>query len=99
MVIVHVQAQVRDDARNAFLAAMSEQVRLTQAEDGCLAYAAFESAAKPNAFIVVERWTSIDTMQAHLDGARTQRFLAQVGAWLAAAPLMETFVAEPIEPS
>ncbi len=41
-------------------------VTATRAEEGCLAYDLFESAAAPGTFVAVERWRSQDDLDAHL---------------------------------
>ncbi|RLV50018.1 antibiotic biosynthesis monooxygenase [Nocardioides mangrovicus] len=50
----------------------------TRAEEGCLSYELFESAAAPGVFVTVEEWRGQDDLDAHMQ-------TEHVGAALAAA--------------
>ena len=48
----------------------------TRAEDGCLAYDLYESAAVPGTFVTVERWRSQEDLDAHLGSPAVAAALA-----------------------
>jgi quinol monooxygenase YgiN len=75
--MIHVIAtiSVTPGSRAAFLAEFGKLVPLVRAESGCLEYGAaideptglaVQSLAGENAVIVVEKWASVDALNAHL---------------------------------
>lgn len=46
--------------------ALTTLAEATRAEEGCLSYALYESAAAPGTFVTVERWTDQAALEAHL---------------------------------
>lgn len=66
--------------------AMQRLVTATRAEDGCLRYELYESAAAPGTFITWESWRSQDDLDAHLQSTHVAAALAAAGEQLTAAP-------------
>jgi quinol monooxygenase YgiN len=66
--------------------ALSALVEPTRAEEGCLAYDLFGSAIDTSTFITVERWTSQEALDGHMQSAHLQAALAAAGEYLAVAP-------------
>ena len=54
------------EAGDAVRAGLTELVEATRAEDGCLAYEAFESTATPGVFVTIESWRSQEDLDAHM---------------------------------
>lgn len=52
-----------EDAIRTVLATLADA---TLAEDGCLSYDLYESAAAPGTFVTMERWTDQAALEAHL---------------------------------
>ena len=74
--MVHVLAFIntRPGQRDAVLEAFNAIVPMVRAEDGCIEYGATVDAENvgsiqteigPDAFVVVERWESLDALKAH----------------------------------
>jgi quinol monooxygenase YgiN len=85
---LHVVAvlKAKPGSEEAMAAALGSLVKPTLAEEGCLAYELFESAAEAGTFVTVERWRSQDDLDAHM---KTQHIAAAMAAGadlFAAAP-------------
>ncbi|NHA66508.1 putative quinol monooxygenase [Phycicoccus flavus] len=57
---------VRPDRRSEALEVLGTLVEATRAEEGCLAYDLFESAAAPDVFVMVERYADQAALDAHM---------------------------------
>lgn len=66
--------------------ALASLVEPTRAEEGCLRYDLFSSAADPAVFITIERWRSQEDLDGHLQTPHVQQALGAAGEHLAAAP-------------
>lgn len=64
-------------------AAVDALVTATRQESGCLAYAAYESAAVPGTFVTVERWTDQAALDAHMGTEHIAEALGAVEGKLA----------------
>ncbi len=82
---LHVVATIplQADATEQAHAALAELVAATLAEEGCLAYAAFESGATPGLFVTVEEWRSQDDLDQHLGTPHVARAFEVLGPSLA----------------
>lgn len=92
---LHVVATIPIRADGVPLArtALAELAEATRAEDGCLAYAAYESGATPGLFVIVEEWRA----QADLDQHMTTPHIAR--AFEVLGPHLEGEVAiHPLQP-
>jgi quinol monooxygenase YgiN len=57
---------VKPESAGQMRAAISSLAEATRAEEGCLTYDVFESAAVPGTFVTVEEWRSQADLDAHL---------------------------------
>jgi quinol monooxygenase YgiN len=75
--MIHVIATIETTPgqREAFLTEFRQVVPLVRAEDGCIEYGAavdlatdipVQAALRPNAVTIVEKWESVEKLQAHL---------------------------------
>ena len=71
-----------DAVRDALVALAAS----SRAEDGCLSYELFESAAAPSTFVTIETWTGQEALDAHMTSRHVTAALATVGEQLASAP-------------
>jgi quinol monooxygenase YgiN len=87
--MIHVIAtiSVAPGSRAAFLAEFGKLVPLVRAESGCLEYGAaideptglaVQSLAGENAVIVVEKWASVDALNAHLKAPHMDDYRVRV---------------------
>ena len=76
----------RAGSEKEIAAALSALVEPTMAEDGCLSYQLFASAADPATFITVETWRSQADLDAHLRTPHVQQALSAAGDHLAQPP-------------
>lgn len=75
---LHVVATIpaKPEAVAGIRSALQQLVTATRAEEGCLAYDLFESAAAPGTFITVERWVDQAAMDLHLQSPHIAEALA-----------------------
>ena len=92
---LHVVATIpiRADGVEGAHTALAELVAATLAEQGCLAYAAYESGAAPGLFVTVEEWRSQADLDAHMQTPHIARAFEVLG------PVLEGEVAiHPLQP-
>lgn len=81
MVVVHML--VRPGKADEAIAALSTLIEHTRNEDGCLLAVLHRDIHDPDALLVVERWASRESHDAHLDTAHVHE-LTEIGAPLMA---------------
>ena len=92
--MVHVLAVItaKPGMRDRILAAYRDNVAAVRAEDGCLAYEAVVdvAAATPgfaqfgvDTFVVVEKWASMEALQAHAVAPHMKAYGSKVKEWTA----------------
>jgi quinol monooxygenase YgiN len=84
--MIHVLAVItaKPGQRDSILQHFRANVPAVQAEAGCIEYsAAFQTKFGPDAFVVVEKWASMDALKAHAAAphmaaysAKTKEFIA-----------------------
>lgn len=92
---LHVVATIpiRADAVDLAHSALAELVEATRAEEGCLAYEAYESATAPGLFVTVEQWRAQDDLDQHMTTPHIARAFEVLG------PVLEGEVAiHPLQP-
>ena len=69
-------------AGEAVRAGLAELVAATLAEDGCLAYEAFESTAQPGVFVTIETWRGQEDLDAHMQTPHIAKAFETLGGVL-----------------
>ncbi len=93
--MVHVLAFIvtQPGMREAVLDAFNANVPAVHAEDGCIEYGAtvdvddagpIQTPLGPDAFVVVEKWESLEALKAHAASAHMAAYAAKVKDMLAA---------------
>ena len=49
-------------------------------EEGCIAYDTFESATRPDVFMICETWTDEAALQAHMEAPHFKQYVGQLEA-------------------
>lgn len=70
MLIVGGSFEVEPDQREAFLASRHEIIRTSRSEPGCLEYAFSADPIDPARVLLYERWSSQESLDAHLSAIR-----------------------------
>ncbi len=68
---------------DAVRAGLAELVAATQAEEGCLAYDAFESSAAPGVFVTIESWRNQADLDAHMTTPHVAKAFEALGGAIA----------------
>ncbi|HEY8306563.1 MAG TPA: putative quinol monooxygenase [Lapillicoccus sp.] len=78
--------RAKPGSESVVLDALTELRVHTRAEEGCLRYDLFESAATPGTYVTVEEWTDQAALDQHLGSAHIAAALAAVDGALAGPP-------------
>ncbi len=68
----------------------------THAEEGCLRYAVHRATDDPGSFLIVERWTSMEALNAHLKSPHVQELFAKAPELVVAPAEILTFESVPM---
>ncbi|REJ70155.1 MAG: antibiotic biosynthesis monooxygenase [Planctomycetota bacterium] len=101
--MIHVLAtiELQPGQRESFLQEMRVLVPRVQAEDGCLEYGPAidldtpieaQPPVRENVVMVVEKWASLEALQAHLDAPHMHAFRERVASMVAR---LELHILEP----
>jgi quinol monooxygenase YgiN len=93
MIILLIEAVVPEMNRARFLERARAQAEASRAEEGCLAFDAYESPWTPGLIRFVELWTSADALAAHRDQPHS-KFFREHGRPLADSMTVRKFEAE-----
>lgn len=91
--MIHVIARItaRPGQRDAILEAFARNRPNVLAEEGCIEYGAvidaenggkIQSPIGPDTFLVVEKWASIEALQAHGASAHMASYAAETKEWI-----------------
>lgn len=92
--MIHVLAIItaKPGMRDQILAAYRDNVAAVRAEDGCLGYEAVVDVREaspgfaqfgPDAFVVVEKWASMEALKAHAVAPHMKAYGSKVKEWTA----------------
>lgn len=82
---LHVVATIPIDPAKSSeaAAALSELAKATLGEEGCYAYAVYESAAAPGVFVTVEAWRAQADLDAHMSTPHIAKAFEVLGGAIA----------------
>jgi quinol monooxygenase YgiN len=80
-ILVTGNMQLDPANRDAFIAAASELMEATRAEDGCEHYAFSADLTDPGAFHISERWASQAAMDSHMASPHMAAFMGKIGGF------------------
>jgi quinol monooxygenase YgiN len=95
-VVVIATIQVKPGNEDEALAAFTESIPPTQAEEGCLGYALHRDLADPARFVFVEQWASGEALDAHGRTPHLKELFGRVGPLVSAPPSIIRTSALPI---
>jgi quinol monooxygenase YgiN len=96
--MIHVLAtiELQPGRRNDFLGELAKVVPLVRAEEGCLEYTpavdvptniAAQGPAQPDLVVIIEKWTSLATLKAHLVAPHMMEYRPKVRDMIARVSL------------
>jgi quinol monooxygenase YgiN len=86
MVVQVVRVSIKPDQRDRSLEPVRINAAQTRAEEGCESYRVCEDIERPNAFVLVEEWTSMDTQYAHFRNPEFGELMGSLSEVLAGPP-------------
>jgi quinol monooxygenase YgiN len=78
MIMITGLARLKDEHRDAALAAANEMSASSMAEPGCLDYRFWISANDPNSMLLLEQWQDAAALEAHLAAPHLSRFVETI---------------------
>lgn len=97
MIYVIAELRIRTEMTEKVFAAARKIVAATTKEDGCISYDMHQSVNDPSRLVVVERWSSRDTLSHHLETPHLKAWRA-AGAEFIVDRKVEVITPEKIEP-
>jgi len=91
MIKVMATLIAKNDTVEEAKAALSSLVQPTRAEEGCIAYALYQSDTDPTEFVTIEEWTDQAALDAHMSSEHIQAALGSADQILAAEPKIVTY--------
>ncbi len=73
MIVVKATIVVKEGARDEVIALSKNCITETRKESGCIAYESFVATENDNTIVIVEEWTDIEALNAHM---KTAHFMA-----------------------
>ena len=84
-----VSFQVKKGEEKTLLNAAKACIAATVEEKGCKRYELHQDLENATKFLLIERWDSVEDLEAHLGAAHTKKFLATLGKIAAGPPKFE----------
>lgn len=97
MIIVHGRITIRADLVELALALTREQVARSRLHAGCIQYDAHRHLDNPLQFEFVERWSSMQTLKAHLNDPACRKFFKTMSSYGSTPPELEFYEAQPTQ--
>ncbi len=79
MIRINAFFQVKEGAREQFLAACEPLVAASQKEAGCIAYDLFASETRSDVFLMCETWKDAEAIEIHNASEHFKTGIAQLG--------------------
>lgn len=86
MVVQVVNVSIKPERRERWLELIRMNAAQTRAEEGCESYRVCEDVETPNAFVLVEEWTSMDAQYEHFRNPDFGKLMGSLGDVLARPP-------------
>jgi quinol monooxygenase YgiN len=85
-VVVAATVQVKPEAQEQALAAITTAIEAAHGEPGCVAYALHRDRAEPSRFVIIEKWASQEALEQHGQTPHLKQLFADLGPLLTGAP-------------
>ncbi|HUS22232.1 MAG TPA: putative quinol monooxygenase [Aeromicrobium sp.] len=86
MVVQVVRVSIKPEQRDRWLELVRLNAAQTRAEEGCESYAVCEDVEKPNVFVLVEEWASMDAQYEHFRNPEFGKLMGSLQDVLAGPP-------------
>ena len=86
MVVLLARTSIKPEERDRWLELVSAVSESSRAEEGCAAYRVYEDVERPNDFVFVEQWRSLDALRAHFRSSHFGALFGTLPTFVAAAP-------------
>jgi len=86
MIVLLARASIKPEERDRVLELVSAVAGPSRAEDGCDAYLIYEDIERPNDFIFVEQWRSLDDLRSHFQTSHFGEFFGALPDVVVAPP-------------
>ena len=97
MILVVAKAQAKAGEAQALMQAAKICIEATLQEEGNISYTMLQEVFDENKFTFLEKWESLQALDAHSKSAHFQAFGASVQSLLAAELMIEVYNADPVK--
>ncbi len=88
MILIVIQAQVKPDKHDEWLAGIAEYTKAVRSEPGNLSFDYYQNGDDPNEYAIVEVFTDTAAGGAHVATPHAQQFFTDMGKWVTCKPLL-----------
>jgi quinol monooxygenase YgiN len=85
-VVISATIQVKPEAQEEALSAITTAIEATHGEDGCIAYALHRDLEDPARFVILEKWATPEALKEHADTPHLKALFGVLGPLLAGPP-------------
>jgi quinol monooxygenase YgiN len=96
MIVVLGRAVIRDGCMPEAQALCQQHVSRSRTEPGCVEHGYCVDGERPNRLVFVERWLSLEHLQAHRAVTKSRMFARELRRLASAPPAMEFLLCSPV---
>lgn len=78
MIVINAEFYIIPEQKKQFLNEISELIKASRKEDGCLSYQLYEAVTDENNFVMVEKWKNPQAIELHNKMSHLQNFANKV---------------------
>ena len=88
MILIVIQAQLRPDKHDEWLAGIAAYTEAVRSEPGNASFDYYENGDDPNEYAIIEVFTDTAAGSAHVASPHAQQFFTDMGTWVTRKPLL-----------
>ncbi|SHK64126.1 Quinol monooxygenase YgiN [Pseudonocardia thermophila] len=86
MILIVIQAQIRPDRHDEWLAGIDEYTRKVREEPGNISFDYYRSGTDPYEYAIIEVFRDSEAGAEHVKTAHAQQFFVDMGRWVTKKP-------------
>ena len=86
MIVINAEFYIIPEQKQQFLNEISELIKESRKEEGCLSYQIYQAVTDENNFVMVEKWENPQAIELHNTMSHLQKFAKKVPNYSRKAP-------------
>lgn len=86
MIVINAEFYIIPEQKQKFLNEISELIKESRKEEGCLSYQLYQAITDENSFVMVEKWENQQAIELHNKMSHLQNFAEKVPNYSRNAP-------------